>query len=117
MLDAVQKEIGGDQRLIFLYGLTCARIGAYARAEAAFNTVLAQHPDDFDVLFNLGRAAARGGHYDRAQRALEVALKLRPGERGFDGWNSGRFTPLFRTMPRPFFFWPRRGNWRRNALT
>jgi tetratricopeptide (TPR) repeat protein len=78
MLDTTQKEIAGDLRLVFLYGLTCARIGAYTRAEAAFNTVLAKHPDDFDVLFNLGRAAGRAGHYDRAQRALEVALKLRP---------------------------------------
>ena len=78
LLDAAQKEIGGDPRLVFLYGLTCARIGAYARAEIAFNSVLAQHPDDFDVLFNLGRAAARAGHYDRARQALEVALKLRP---------------------------------------
>ena len=78
MLDAVRKDIGSDQRLVFLYGLTCARIGAYDRAEAAFNSVLTQHPDDFDVLFNLGRAAARAKHYDRAQRALEVALKLRP---------------------------------------
>lgn len=78
MLDAVQKETSGDLRLVFLYGLTCARIGAYDRAETAFNSVLAQRPDDFDVLFNLGRAAARAKHYDRAQRALEVAIKLQP---------------------------------------
>src|SRR5262249_16435038 len=78
MLDSAQTEINSDPRLVFLYGLTCARIGAYDRAEPAFNAVLAQHPDDFDVLFNLGRAAARAKHYDRAQRALEVALKLNP---------------------------------------
>src|SRR5262245_52439328 len=78
LLDSLQKQSAGDARLVFLYGLTCARIGAYERAEAAFNTVLAAHPDDFDVLFNLGRAAARARHYDRARRALEVALQLRP---------------------------------------
>ena len=61
MLVAVQKGAGGDPRLVFLYGLTCAKIGAYERAETAFNVLLAQRPDDFDVLFNLGRAAARGG--------------------------------------------------------
>jgi tetratricopeptide (TPR) repeat protein len=78
MLDSLRKDAAGDPRLGFLYGLTCARIGAYDRAEAAFNTVLVQQPDDFDVLFNLGRAAARAGHYDRALRALEVAVKLQP---------------------------------------
>jgi tetratricopeptide (TPR) repeat protein len=78
MLDGLRKEAGADPRLGFLYGLTCARIGAYDRAEAAFNAVLVQEPDDFDVLFNLGRAAARAKHYDRALRALEVALKLQP---------------------------------------
>ena len=78
MLDGVQKEAAADPRLGFLYGLTCARIGAYDRAEAAFNAVLVQQPDDFDVLFNLGRAAARAKHYDRALRAFEVALKLQP---------------------------------------
>jgi tetratricopeptide (TPR) repeat protein len=77
-LDSLEKATAGDERLVFLYGLTCARIGAYARAEAAFNAVLARHPDDFDVLFNLGRAAARAGHYERARSTLEVALKLRP---------------------------------------
>jgi len=40
MLDGIWKEAAGDRRLAFLYGLTCARIGAYERAEAAFNTVL-----------------------------------------------------------------------------
>ena len=78
LLDGLRKDAAADQRLGFLYGLTCARIGAYDRAEATFNAVLVQHPDDFDVLFNLGRAAARASHYDRAQRALEVAVKLQP---------------------------------------
>jgi tetratricopeptide (TPR) repeat protein len=78
MLDAVQQIAADDSRLLFLFGLTCARIGAYERAESAFNSVLSQHPDDFDVLFNLGRAASRAQHYDRAERALDVALKLRP---------------------------------------
>jgi tetratricopeptide (TPR) repeat protein len=79
MLDGLRKETASDQRLGFLYGLTCARIGAYDRAEAAFNAVLVQRPDDFDVLFNLGRAAARAKHYDRALHALEVAVTLQPG--------------------------------------
>lgn len=79
ILDGLRKAAAGDQRLGFLYGLTCARIGAYDRAEAAFNALLAQHPDDFDVLYNLGRAAARAKHFDRALRALDVAVKLQPG--------------------------------------
>jgi tetratricopeptide (TPR) repeat protein len=77
MLDALRKETS-DPRLLFLYGLASARIGAYGRAEEAFNAVLMAHPDDFDVLLNLGRAAARAKHADRARRALEVALKLQP---------------------------------------
>ncbi len=79
MLDGVQKEARADPRLEYLYGITCARIGAYDRAVAAFNSVLSSHPDDFEVLFNLGRAAARAQMYDRARHALEVAVKLQPG--------------------------------------
>ena len=78
MLDGVQKDAEADPRLEYAYGMTCARIGAYDRAVTAFNAVLVQHPDDFDVLFNLGRAAARAKLYDRALHALEVAVKLQP---------------------------------------
>jgi len=80
MLQGLETKAHGDPQVLFLLGLTCARIGLYDRAEAAFNTVLVSHPDDFDVLFNLGRAAARAQHYDRAQRCLEVALKMRPDD-------------------------------------
>jgi len=80
ILDNMQKEAQADARLLFLLGLTCARLALYDRAEAAFNSALAQHPGDFDILFNLGRAAARAEHYDRAQRALETALRIRPGD-------------------------------------
>jgi tetratricopeptide (TPR) repeat protein len=78
VLDGLQQDARENPRLLFLLGTTCARIGLYDRAEAAFNAALLKRPDDFDVLVNLGRAAARERHYDRAQRALEVALKLRP---------------------------------------
>jgi len=78
LLDGMQKEAQADLSLEYLYAMTCARIGAYDRAVPAFNAVLAQHPDDFDVLFNLGRAAARARLYDRAVHALEVAVKLQP---------------------------------------
>jgi tetratricopeptide (TPR) repeat protein len=80
ILEGLEKQANGDPRVLFLLGMTCARIGLYDRAEAAFNTVLVRHPDDFDVLFNLGRVAARAQHYDRAQRALEVAAKMRPDD-------------------------------------
>jgi len=80
MLQGLETKANGDPQVLFLLGLTFARIGLYDRAEAAFNTVLVSHPDDFDVLFNLGRAAARAQHYDRAQRCLEVALKMRPDD-------------------------------------
>lgn len=80
ILEGLEEQANDDPRVLFLLGMTCARIGLYDRAEAAFNTVLVRHPDDFDVLFNLGRAAARAQHYDRAQRALEVAAKMRPDD-------------------------------------
>jgi Flp pilus assembly protein TadD len=80
MLDSVVKDANGDTAVLFLLGMTSARIGLYDRAEAAFNAVLVQHPDDFSVLFNLGRAAARAHDYDRAQHVLEVALRMRPGD-------------------------------------
>ena len=79
-LNALWKESAADPRLAYLYGMTCARIGAYDLAETAFNAVLAQYPEDFEVLFNLGRAAARAGHYERARHALEVAARLRPDD-------------------------------------
>jgi Flp pilus assembly protein TadD len=80
IIDALQQESNSDPRVLFAIGLTCARIGQYDRAEAAFQGVLATRPDDYEVLLHLGRAAARAQHYPRAQRALEVAAKLRPGE-------------------------------------
>ena len=70
----------GDPRLLFLLGVSSARLGLYDRAEKAFNNALALLPGNFDILFNLGRAAARAQHYDRAERALEAALKIRPGD-------------------------------------
>src|SRR5262245_14222385 len=65
-LEAAARELPDDPGSIFQFGVSCARIGAYERAEAAFTSVLAARPDDFDVLLNLGRAAARAGHAERA---------------------------------------------------
>jgi tetratricopeptide (TPR) repeat protein len=78
VLDRVAKESSADPRLLFLLGLSCARLSLYDRAETAFNDALVLAPGNFDILFNLGRAAARARHYDRAERALEAALKIRP---------------------------------------
>jgi tetratricopeptide (TPR) repeat protein len=78
MLDRMWPEIASDVRVQFLYGMACARIGAYDLAETALNTVLAKRPDDFEVLFNLGRVAARANDQVRAQRILETALRLQP---------------------------------------
>ena len=80
ILDGLEREAGGDARVLFALGISCARMGLYDRAVASFAAVLVKHPDDFDVVFHLGRAAVRARHYERAQRALEAALKLRPGD-------------------------------------
>jgi tetratricopeptide (TPR) repeat protein len=79
MLSSVDQD---DPGIVFQFGLTCARIGLFDRAEAAFNSLLIRHPGDFDLLFNLGRAAARAGHADRAARALDAAMKIRPDDAG-----------------------------------
>ncbi len=79
-LAAVEKQAGSDSQLLFLLGLTSARIGQYDRAEKVFSALLSLHPNDFDLLVNLGRAAARARHYDRARQAFEVALKVKPDD-------------------------------------
>jgi len=78
LLDGVEKQAAGDPRLLYLLGITSARIGLYARAEKAFTAALARQPGNFDIVYSLGRAAARAGHYDRAVRALETARKIQP---------------------------------------
>lgn len=80
LLDSVERQAAGDPHVLFLLGLSFARLTLYERAEAAFQSALAHQPGDFDILFNLGRAAVRAQHYDRAERALEAALKIRPGD-------------------------------------
>ncbi|MGH9630140.1 MAG: tetratricopeptide repeat protein, partial [Bryobacteraceae bacterium] len=80
ILDGLEKAAVGDGPMLFLLGLSCARLGMYERAEAAFNHALSLQPGDFDITFALGRSAARAEHYDRAQSALEAALRLRPDD-------------------------------------
>src|SRR5881628_3319139 len=62
IMDSVGKTARGDPRLLYLLGLSCARLALYDRAEAAFNDAVTQLPGDFNILFNLGRAAARARH-------------------------------------------------------
>ena len=56
IVDSLRAQADADARVGFAMGIACARMGLYERAEAAFNSVLVKHPDNFDVLFNLGRA-------------------------------------------------------------
>ena len=112
VLDTVQPTIGDDERLMFLYGVTCARIGAYARAETALQTVLARRPDDFDVLFALGRAASRAGHPDRARGTLELRCDCARKTSNY-WWNSGRSMLSFRTTSGRSFCLRMPGNWPR----
>ena len=80
ILDALDGQVAGDPRLLYMLGLSCGRLGLYERAETAFNSALAHRPGDGEILFQLGRAAARAQHYERASRTLETALKVRPGD-------------------------------------
>jgi tetratricopeptide (TPR) repeat protein len=79
VLEGVQKDIGPDSQLLFLFGHACTQIGLYEPAETAFNALLVQNPANFDALLGLGRAAALAQHYDRAERALDTALHVQPG--------------------------------------
>jgi len=80
ILEDIERQAGGDPRVLFTLGVTCARLGLYGRAESAFSAVLAKRPGDFNVLLNLGRAASRARHYERALRALDTALQMQPGD-------------------------------------
>jgi tetratricopeptide (TPR) repeat protein len=80
LLSSIEQRAGGDPRILFTLGLTCARLGLYERAENAFSAVAKEFPGEFDVLMNLGRAASRAGRHERARQVLEAALKVRPGD-------------------------------------
>ncbi len=70
LVDEVARSAAGDPHLLFALGMACGRAGLYDQSETAFNFVLSQVPDDYDVLYNLGLAAARAG----ALRSRETRL-------------------------------------------
>src|SRR5215831_12478008 len=80
IVDRLEKEPTGDERLAFSLGLLLAEWEKYARAEDAFSRALEKDPANIEILHNLGLAALRAGHLDRAQRVLEVAVQQSPDD-------------------------------------
>ena len=80
IVDRLEKEPTGDERLAFSLGLLLAEWEKYARAEDAFSRALENDPANIEILHNLGLSALRAGHLDRAQRVLEVAVQQSPDD-------------------------------------
>ena len=76
----LQEIIARDPRRgNILQGELFVRDKKYDDALAAFNTALAEDPDDPDVHYRIGRACQDAEYYDRAFEAFEHALQADPG--------------------------------------
>lgn len=86
IVNRLEKDPTGDERLAFSLGVLLAEWQQYARAENAFSRALEREPANLEILHNLGLAALWAGHLDRAQRVLEIAVQQNPndGESVFD---------------------------------
>ena len=78
IVDRLEQDPAGDERLAFSLGVVLAEWEKYARAEQAFSRALEADPANIEILHNLGLAALHAGHLDRAQRVFEVAVQQNP---------------------------------------
>jgi tetratricopeptide (TPR) repeat protein len=68
----------GDLRFLRLAGYVFQQLGRLDEAAAAYEAVVATHPDDFETWNNLGNVRAAQGNPDAAIIALGRAVALRP---------------------------------------
>ena len=80
IVNRLEKDSTGDERLAFSLGILLGEWEKYARAEDAFSRALEKDPANIDILHNLGLAALRAGHLERAQRVLEIAVQQSPDD-------------------------------------
>jgi tetratricopeptide (TPR) repeat protein len=80
IVDGLEKDATGDERLTFSLGVVLAEWKNYKRAEDAFSRALEADPSNVEILHNLGLAALRAGDLDRAQRVFEVAVQQNPND-------------------------------------
>ena len=80
IVDRLEQDPAGDERLAFSLGIVLAEWKNYERAEAAFSRALKADPANIEILHNLGLAALRAGHLDRAQRVFEIAAQQSPDD-------------------------------------
>src|ERR1019366_9292523 len=109
MLDGLRKEAAGDQRLGFLYGLTCARIGAYDRAEAAVNA------PTISTCCSTWAAPRLAPSITTAPCVLWRSPSRFSRAMWMRSWNWRKSTPRFTITPAPFIFWPMPDIWPPNV--
>lgn len=80
IVDRLEQDPAGDERLQFSLGVMLAEWRNYERAEDAFSRALKAHPANLEILHNLGLAALRAGHLERAQRVFEIAVQQNPDD-------------------------------------
>lgn len=88
---------------IFLngYGILCAQMGNYPRAEALFREAMRQAPDFMDAQMNLGNLLLASGDFQEGITLLGSVAALRP-DRADGLYNFGRaLAALLEIAPRP----------------
>ena len=80
IVDKLQQDPSGNERLAFSLGLALAEWKDYAKAEDAFSRALEADPSNLEILHNLGLAALHADHLDRAQRVFEIAVQQNPND-------------------------------------
>jgi arylsulfatase A-like enzyme/Flp pilus assembly protein TadD len=77
-LDALARRGAADPRSLVLLADYLTEAGAFDKAAAVADAVIASHPDFVDAYNARGLSAMRGGRHDEAQTAFRKMLELDP---------------------------------------